>query len=264
VAAVATIFAVRKALLPAADPVQGDSTVVRAPLAPDSDIAEPAADRASEIARRLATASVALREGDLTVAERELGLVLSLDAGNSDARSMMTAVRRAGQTASQTAPGGPVRVDTVRRIDTVLAAVPPAAPPAFPPPVPPPPPSAPPDTARAEPVSRAPAIRAMLGQYVEAINRRSLSGIRAVYPALSADRESAWRDIFASDVKDVRATISIGGITERGDLADASFTISLSFRPDRGQALSYNIVSDATVQFTAGAWQIVSLKERGA
>jgi hypothetical protein len=47
-------------------------------------------------------------------------------------------------------------------------------------------------------------------------------------------------------------------------VADASFTISLSFRPDRGQPLSYNIVSDATVQFSAGAWKIVSMKERGA
>ena len=261
VAAVATVFAVTRALRPAAEPAPADTVVVQtppaAPAPPDSGpTREPSApDPTAEISRRLAAASVAIRGGDLTAAERELGQVLALDAGNSDARSMMATIRRARQAAPPAAPPDPtpVRVDTVQRVDTVLAAVPPPAPP---------PPSA--DPARAAPVSRAPAIRAVLGQYVEAINARSLSGIRAVYPALPSDRESAWRDIFAPDVKDVRATLSIGGITERGDVADASFTISLSFRPDRGQPLSYTIVSDATVQFSGGGWRIVSMKERGA
>lgn len=103
----------------------------------------------------------------------------------------------------------------------------------------------------------------MLSRYVAAINGRNLEQLRSLYPALPPDREAAWRDIFRPDVRELTASLDVRRIEERGDLADASFVVSLSFRPERGAPLSYTIVSDATLRYESGAWKIVSMQERG-
>lgn len=259
-AVVATVLAVRAAFRPsAATPDRPDTAVAaRAALPPDSAAVRPsgsppppASEVQAEVARRLAASKLAIRASDLAAAERELGRILALDRDHTEARSLLSEVRRTRQ-ADRMGPAGPAtaRVDTVRQVDTVLAAPPPGPPPSR-------------DSVRASPPSRAPEIRAMLSRYVEAINARSLGQLRAVYPAIPADREGAWRDVFRPDVKNLAATLEVRRIDERGDLADAIFVVSLSFRPDRGEPLSYTIVCDATIRYEGGGWKIVSMQERG-
>ncbi|MGE0555458.1 MAG: protein kinase [Gemmatimonadales bacterium] len=236
-----------------------DSAAVGAPLPVDTGPAPPTApDPGAEIARRLAAASLAVRSGDLSRAEGELNAVLRLDRSNPEARGLLRQIQEARSRASQPPPPAP--------------APPPATPPAdsasrspvtpTPNPVPPPPPPPPPPAPEARP-SRLPEIRQVLTGYVQAINDKSLARLKAIYPAMPAEREQQWRDLFGPDVKDLKAVLSVGSISEDGDVASARFTVSLSFRPERGDPFAVNIASDGTIQYSNGAWRIVLLRETG-
>jgi hypothetical protein len=107
-------------------------------------------------------------------------------------------------------------------------------------------------------------IRQLLARYAQAINSRSIEQLRAVYPTLPAKREGEWRDLFGPDVKELSATLSIARVEERGDLAEAAFVISLSFRPDRGERLKFTINTTGTVKYEGGAWRILTLQEVGS
>ena len=107
-------------------------------------------------------------------------------------------------------------------------------------------------------------IREALNQYVQAINARSVAQLRAIYPALPADRESQWKDIFRNDVKDLKAGLSVGEISEAGESAEAVFEVQLSFTPQRQQRQEYRILARAILRRVNGVWRITSLRESGS
>ena len=215
----------------------------------------------AEILGRLTEARRLVGARDFSGAERELAVVLRRDPGNAEAARLLDQVRRSRPAPSPPPPASPSRREAPPvsnpAVDSSAAA---------PAPAPPPPPVTRVDTVRVAPPappppppSREPAIRRLIAQYVDAINAKSLTRIKALYPALSSARQKVWSDLFRDDVKDLKAVGTITTVTERGDLADASFTIDLSFKPDRGDPFHSVIKSEATLKLENGAWTFLTL-----
>jgi serine/threonine protein kinase len=136
------------------------------------------------------------------------------------------------------------------------------------PPKPPPAAVVKPDTSDAAESAPAPAdntaaIRQLLVEYESAINARSISRLKALYPAMPPERERQWRDLFNVDVRDLKATLSVTSIQAAGSAPEASFGLVLSFRPDREKPQTYRVRNQATLRHEAGGWRFVSLMERG-
>lgn len=87
--------------------------------------------------------------------------------------------------------------------------------------------------------------------------------LKAIFPGLSGEQESAWRDRFGKDVKKLNATGSVRRVEESADQAEVAFVLELVLEPDGGDPLNYRIRSDAVLKNVGGAWKIVSLVERG-
>lgn len=120
-----------------------------------------------------------------------------------------------------------------------------------PPPPPPPPPAA---------VSRAAEIRQAVSRYAAAINARNMNQLKTIFPALPGAQEARWRDLFSNEIEELSATTTVRNIDERGDAAEASFLLTLVFKPRRDQPQTARIGSVASLRFQNGAWVIVALQ----
>ncbi len=266
-AAVFTVLAVLAAMRSRSTPAApADSTVAATPpvAASDSTIAPAGSTVAAEVTGRLTEARRLIDARDWAGAERELAVVLRRDPDNGEGQSLMARVQRSRPAPSPPPPPPPTSTKPApRQTPTVVAKAVDSTAPAPAPAPPPPPAPVRVDTVRvtppSPPPSRAPAIRRVIAQYVDAINNKSLDRVKALFPALSASREKVWHDLFRDDVKDLKAVLNITDVTERGDLADASFTIDLSFKPDRGDPFHSVIKSEATLKFEGGAWKFLTL-----
>jgi hypothetical protein len=107
------------------------------------------------------------------------------------------------------------------------------------------------------PVDPRPEIEARLEAYRRAIESRDLTRLRAAYPGLTAEQESAWRGFFAN-VSQLSATLSMQDLRTTGDRAEASVSGTYEFRSDTHQTQH--------VQFVAGfergpaGWRLISIK----
>lgn len=167
-------------------------------------------------------------------------------------------------TGSRTPPGRerPGGTGGVSPSATDSTAAPPAPPPiaATPavPPAPPPAPTPPP----APVVDRGPEIRAALERYEAAINARSLSQLRNVYPGLKGDQEQQWRDLFGNEVEQLRGSVTVRSVKDLGEVAEASLLLTLNFKPKRDQPQTVRLVGTATLKLDGGAWKILALTTR--
>jgi serine/threonine-protein kinase len=112
-------------------------------------------------------------------------------------------------------------------------------------------------------------IQALLKAYEGAINARSLSRLKALYPDMPPERESQWRDLFSRSVRDLKAALSVRSIRPISSAGQdrrvwlATFTIHLTFKPDGGSAQSYRISNTAGVNRESGQWRFATLEEAG-
>jgi hypothetical protein len=112
-------------------------------------------------------------------------------------------------------------------------------------------------------------IQALLKAYEGAINARSLSRLKALYPDMPPERESQWRDLFSKSVRDLKAALSVRSIRPISSAGQdrrvwlATFTIHLTFKPDGGSAQSYRISNTAGVNRESGQWRFATLEEAG-
>jgi hypothetical protein len=111
-------------------------------------------------------------------------------------------------------------------------------------------------------VDHGPAIRRTLDLYEAAINSRSISQLRSIYPGLRDDQESQWRDLFSNEIEQLRGALSVRSIKDLGDVAEASFLLTLSFKPKRDQMQTLKIGGTATLKLEGGTWRILVLNTR--
>ncbi|MEZ4457114.1 MAG: hypothetical protein R2882_11280 [Gemmatimonadales bacterium] len=83
----------------------------------------------------------------------------------------------------------------------------------------------------AAPVSYLPEVRRTIERYVAAINARSLTQLKAIFPTLRGDQEDRWRDL-GDEIETISATSTVQGINEQGTTAEARFLVTLSFKPN--------------------------------
>jgi type IV secretory pathway VirB10-like protein len=186
------------------------------------------------------------RAGDL------LARALTLDPRNLEVKTLIGDVARGRRQDGQEVPGpapGPL---------------PPPAPAPVPPPPPPPPPAE--SVAPVGPPRRRhdAEIRQAVEGYVRAINARNLGQLRAIYPGLTPQQESDWRDRFGPDVKRLTASAAVRSTEESGDGATAIFELSLQLEPAGSAPLHFKIRCEAVLRNEGGTWRIASLTERGA
>ena len=65
-------------------------------------------------------------------------------------------------------------------------------------------------------------------------------------------------------MKDLKAGLSVGEISEAGESAEAVFEVQLSFTPQRQQRQEYRILARAILRRVNGVWRITSLRESGS
>ncbi|MGE3617867.1 MAG: protein kinase [Gemmatimonadales bacterium] len=126
-------------------------------------------------------------------------------------------------------------------------------------PAPAPPPAVVPPPA---PVSYLPEVRRTIDRYVAAINARSLTQLKAVFPTLRGDQEARWRDLFGDEIETISATSTVRGINEQGTTAEARFLVTLTFKPKRGDPQSIPIETTATVQVDGGVGRIIAIRSQ--
>jgi serine/threonine protein kinase len=148
----------------------------------------------------------------------------------------------------------------VARTPTVGAA-PPAAPAETPRPAPAEQPRATPPPPPADPL---PEIRATLLRYARALESRSIAGMRRAYPALTAEEESRWRDVFEATDR-VAATISVTRVVSvSADSATVEVDAAYEFgfrrgvSGDRAPRASYI----ATLRRDSSGWHLAALRQR--
>ncbi|MGH7526837.1 MAG: protein kinase domain-containing protein, partial [Gemmatimonadales bacterium] len=114
------------------------------------------------------------------------------------------------------------------------------------------------------PVDHTVEVRRLLSQYGSAINARSISQLKTLYPGMSPERERGWRDVFRDEVKDLRATVSVTSIEAAATgPAEASFSLILRFKPEGGKPQTFTIENQATLRQEPGGWRFATLLERG-
>ena len=198
-------------------------------------------------------AGAALRErADRSIAARRFSSAIGF---LEDARRVWDDAARRARARAESA--------SVARTPTVGAApAAPAAPPAETPrtaPVEqpratPPPPSADP----------LPEIRATLLRYARALESRSIAGMRRAYPALTAEEESRWRDVFEATDR-VAATISVTrvvSVSADSATVEVDAAYEFAFRRgvsgDRAPRASYL----ATLRRDSSGWHLAALRQR--
>ncbi len=232
VAGAAYVLTRPKATLPSPAPVAPVVVTPAPPTAsPTATDSAPEEDPASIMRRRLEAAQAAMAKNDWQAAAREARAVLALDEGNPEATQLMAEIWKH---LPEESPG-----DTSRVVTVLLPAPQPPSP------------------------SREAGIRRAINQYGQAINQRSLAQVRAVFPALPADQEARWLELFAPGVTRLRATVAVRSIAERaGGLADVMFLLTLTYQPAREPAKSTRLASVATLKFESGRWRITALTTR--
>ncbi len=114
------------------------------------------------------------------------------------------------------------------------------------------------------PVDHTVEIRRLLGQYGSAIDARSISQLKTLYPGMTPERERGWRDVFRDEVKDLKATVSVTNIEAAAyGPAEASFSLILRFKPEGGKPQTFKIENQATLRQGPGGWRFATLVERG-
>jgi serine/threonine protein kinase len=104
--------------------------------------------------------------------------------------------------------------------------------------------------------------RALIETYARAINARNIGQLRAMYPAMTPERERQWRDLFRGEVKDLTAAVSAIRVVP-GDLPQAEFVLTLTFRPERGKPQSFRVNNHAALRQDPSGWHLVHLDEKG-
>jgi eukaryotic-like serine/threonine-protein kinase len=104
--------------------------------------------------------------------------------------------------------------------------------------------------------------RALVQAYAQAVNARDIKQLRRLYPAMTADRERQWRDLFRDEVRDLTAASTVVAVVP-GSVPQVEFQLKLGFRPEGGTAQSFQVHNRASLRQGSIGWQFDHLEERG-
>ena len=226
-----------------------------------------------------------LRRNDTTLASAPAAAppqVAAAPAARTDSALPPPAVaatpRPADQVSRESAPpqGRAAPATEARRPEApaVSAPVPPTAPtvpqpapqqaPEVTPPVvtaPPPtaPPVQPPAALPAAPVDHRPAIEALIASYARAIESRSVDQIRRVYPGMTEDQATGWRQFFSS-VRSVRTRLSVNDLDIDGSRATMSVAGSHEYSTGGARAENQAVTFRASAVLENGIWRLQQIR----
>ena len=111
----------------------------------------------------------------------------------------------------------------------------------------------------AEPEDPRPQIEALISAYARAIESRSVTEIRGVYPSLTSDQQRDWEQFFRA-TRSVRARLAVAGLDVRTGTADIAVSGGLDF--DAGSGTQHQPMSfRATAALENGTWRLRSVHQ---
>jgi hypothetical protein len=136
---------------------------------------------------------------------------------------------------------------------------PPAAPVAAPKPAPAPTPSAAP-APPPRPADAGAEIRGIVADYARAIESKSLSELRRVYPGMTDPQARGWEQFFQL-VRDVKAQLSVAKLDVSGAVATARITGAYNYlNTSTGRAENQPVAFQAVLKNESGRWRIIEVK----
>jgi serine/threonine-protein kinase len=119
---------------------------------------------------------------------------------------------------------------------------------------------APPPPAPSRPADPKPEIQGLLTQYARAIETRSLSDLKRIYPEMTAPQQRGWEQFFQL-VRDVTAQLEVETLDVSGSKAEArvrgTYTyVNTSTQRSERQPVSFH----ATLQRKSARWSIVDIR----
>ncbi|MGH7581168.1 MAG: serine/threonine-protein kinase [Gemmatimonadales bacterium] len=103
----------------------------------------------------------------------------------------------------------------------------------------------------------------LLADYQMAINTRDLDQLKAFFPAMPAESERRWKDLFGKDVNDLVAVVTLTSIVPASAAQIATFKLLLTFKPTGGKTQKYQLTNVGTLRREAGGWRFLDLVETG-
>ncbi len=103
----------------------------------------------------------------------------------------------------------------------------------------------------------------LLSDYEKAINARDIDRLKALFPAMPAESERRWKDLFGKDVNDLKAVVSLTRIVPASSAQIATFRVLLTFKPTGGKPQKYQLTNVGTLRREAAGWRFLDLIESG-
>jgi serine/threonine-protein kinase len=260
----------------ATSPEPGDSAAPTAPATADTAASAPASRRPrisapsdeSSFLARMRSEALATRTRAVAAGASEEALSrgdAALAAGDS-LREARRTVRAAARFSMATTIWSDA-TDAARRASVAVESTPsapaptPAAEAAPAPPVPAPAPAAPapvrPSTPAPDPTQ---AIHAVVAEYAQAIESRSIPAIRRVYPGLSPAQSKDWEDFFGA-VSEIDVELAVSDLAVSGDSADARVGGVYVFQnPGTRRTVREPVNLQARLRRQGGEWRIEALR----
>jgi hypothetical protein len=110
----------------------------------------------------------------------------------------------------------------------------------------------------AQPADPRPEIEQLVDAYARAIESRSVTEIRQVYPGLTSQQQQGWEQFFKS-ARSMRVQLSIAQLSVSGGSAELTATGSYDFDTGGGpqhQAVTFH----ATATLEGNAWRLRTLR----
>jgi ketosteroid isomerase-like protein len=104
------------------------------------------------------------------------------------------------------------------------------------------------------------AIHAVVAEYVQAIESRSIPAIRRVYPGLSPAQSKDWEDFFGA-VSEIDVELAVSDLAVSGDSADARVGGVYVFQnPGTRRTVREPVNLQARLRRQGGEWRIEALR----
>jgi len=103
----------------------------------------------------------------------------------------------------------------------------------------------------------------LLSDYEKAINARDIDRLKVLFPAMPAESEQRWKDLFGKDVNDLKAVVTLTRILPASAAQIATFRLLLTFKPTGGKPQKYQLTNVGTLRHEPVGWRFLDLLETG-
>ena len=108
-----------------------------------------------------------------------------------------------------------------------------------------------------------PEVQALVAEYERAINSRSLTQVREIYPHIPAEQAMQWRNLLDDrrNARDLRVRINMSDLESTRDTVKARLQGTITFRDYRNVPLTVSYDAVAVLRRDSTGWRFLSISE---